>query len=43
MLMYLDRGRAAIAPPASLLETTPINPEAIIKKDGAGTGGFSTG
>lgn len=39
----LDRGRAAIAPPASLLETTPVNPDLIQKKDGAGTGGFSTG
>lgn len=38
-----DRGRAAIAPPASLLETTPVNPDLIQKKDGAGTGGFSTG
>ncbi|XP_047146616.1 splicing factor 45 isoform X1 [Hydra vulgaris] len=38
-----DRGRAAIAPPASLLEATPVNPDLIVKKDGAGTGGFQTG
>jgi len=38
-----DRGRAAIAPPASLLEMAPINPDLIPKKDGAGTGGFKTG
>lgn len=38
-----DRGRAAIAPPQSLLETTPVNPDLIQKKDGAGTGGFKTG
>jgi len=38
-----SRGGAAIAPPQSLLETTPVNPDLIQKKDGAGTGGFSTG
>jgi len=37
-------GKAAIAPPPSLLETTPIDPENIQKKENsAGTGGFSTG
>jgi len=37
-------GRAAIAPPPSLLETTPVNAEIIQKKENsAGTGGFSTG
>ena len=39
----IDRGRAAIAPPPSLLEMAPINPDLIPKKDGAGTGGFQTG
>jgi len=37
-----DRGGAAIAPPPSLV-IAPVDQAAIVRKDGAGTGGFSTG